>query len=206
MLHLAVVYHVRVVDDTTDDTPRDATDTTEGGLMPTSGGLSVGDAAARLGISKDALRRRIDRKSIEATKADDGTWRVHLAEDPPTPDATTDATTDNTPRDTTPTTALLAEKDARIALLAEQLTIKDRQIQELHVIVQTAQQNERRLLNAGASVEMSKPPSVAPERPHEDDPPLKSASVVPGASQRAREASQHDPPRRSWLARLFGWE
>jgi excisionase family DNA binding protein len=101
--------------------------------------LSVAEAALRLGISKDALRRRIDRKSIKATKVADGTWRVHLATDPPTPDATTTHTPDDKPRDTTPTTALLIEKDARIALLTDQLTTKDRQIHELHVMLQAVQ-------------------------------------------------------------------
>lgn len=162
--------------------------------MSTSVGLSVAEAALRLGISKDALRRRIDRKSIKATKAGDGTWRIHLTEEPPPVDPTTDSTPDDTLRATTPATALLAEKDARIALLTDQLTIKDRQIQELHVMLQTAQRQ------LPASVPE---PSAPHARPSEDESPLQNASAAPGVTGREIDPLL-DKRRRSWWERLLG--
>lgn len=172
-------------------------------------GIPIVEAAAMLGTTPDAIRKRVARGRIPGYKQG-GQWYAVVpvgvgqtdradSQATVTPDILTAPLVDALRDEVDYLRAQVTEKD-------KQLADRTREIQELHVILQTAQQNERRLLSAGASVEMSKPPSAAPERPYEDDPPPQNASVVPGASQREREASQHDPPRRSWLARLFGWE
>jgi len=96
------------------------------------------DAAQALGISLDALRKRIARGTIEATKRD-GRWYVR------TPDGSTST---DPPPDRTPTgpevdvaALALAAQDARIASLETQLAAKDSQIDQLHhLLAQTALQ------------------------------------------------------------------
>ncbi len=88
--------------------------------------LDSTDAAQALGISLDALRKRIARGTIEATKRD-GHWYVR------TPDGSTST---DPPPDRTPTgpevdgaALALAAQDSRIASLERQLEAKDDQLQ-----------------------------------------------------------------------------
>ena len=50
----------------------------EGQDMEGRTGYTVEQAADILGISKDAVRKRIARDTLEATKGEDGTWTVFL--------------------------------------------------------------------------------------------------------------------------------
>ena len=53
----------------------------------TSRGVAIGEAAQILGLTTTAVRKRIRRGSLPATKNADGTWTVHLAPVPPGQDA-----------------------------------------------------------------------------------------------------------------------
>jgi hypothetical protein len=175
--------------------------------------LPIADAAVYLGISKTAMRRRVDRGSVEARKDDDGRWLVHVTDadtsDAPqgTSQGATRDTMDGTPEDTGGFTRdlvavlreQLATKDQQIAEKDRQLAAREREISELHVLLQTSQQNEQRLLSATVP-EATEPPVSAREM--QDG---KSGVVDEKSSQRVTgEASAPSAKRRGFLARLFG--
>jgi excisionase family DNA binding protein len=185
--------------------------------------LTIAEAAARLGVSKEALRSRVQRRRIDAYKDADGQWRVVLPETE-TP-ALDDADASGSPRadaagasgsaappdaaredgsDATGMVALLkdqlAAKDAQIATLHQQLTDRSREVAELHRMLNLEQQSVSRLLPASTT-------SDAPESPVRDyddtmpSSPASSAKASPDGSQRVPEASA---TLRGWFARRFG--
>src|SRR4051794_35277610 len=50
---------------------------------PETGGLTVAEAAAHLGVTPDAVRRRLHRGTLAGEKTSDGQWRVSLPEQTP---------------------------------------------------------------------------------------------------------------------------
>jgi hypothetical protein len=113
------------------------------------GGVGIAEAAVRLGISKDAVRRRVQRGTVTAYKSDDDRWLVLI------PDDEDAGSTGTERRDSTGAARFGDDFATVIATFREQLEVKDqqlaekdRQISELHVLLQTSQQNEQRLLSA----------------------------------------------------------
>lgn len=157
--------------------------------------LTIAEAAVRLGITKEALRTRVRRRQIESFKDTDGQWRVVVPDDAP-PDASDpghDGGAD------TARTGHGYNADAVIAILREQLAEKDRQIRELHVLLQTEKQMTQRLLEAGTAPEATE----SPVRVQDEKVSVESEKTVSGASG---EASAPSAKRRGLLARLFGAE
>lgn len=142
--------------------------------------LPIAQAAERLGISKTAMRRRVERRTVDAIKGDDGQWLVAVPDDA-TPGGTPTGVHRGTPSDTPAVEALTVQ----LAFLQAQLVEKDQQIRELHVMLQTTQ----RLI-----------PATVPDAPHAAESPRAEASVVPGGAQREPEASW-----RRRLRRWMGW-
>jgi len=106
--------------------------------------LNIAAAAVRLGISKQAMRTRVRRGQVTAHKAVDGSWLVTVPDDAPDTssppsDVLQDASNDTPDADHDVPRWRPYDADAVIAILREQLAIKDRQISELHVMLQTAQ-------------------------------------------------------------------
>lgn len=90
-------------------------------------------AARALGISLDALRKRIARGTIEAVK-EAGHWYVRWPDNQPAADRPT-----NRPPDQNHDGKELAAMEARIESLETQLATKDTQIDQLHhLLAQTA--------------------------------------------------------------------
>ncbi len=144
--------------------------------------LPIAQAAERLGISKTAMRRRVERRTADAIKGDDGQWLVAVP-DAATPGDTPTGVRRGTPSDT-PAVEVLT---VHLAFLQSQLVEKDRQIRELHVMLQSAQ----RLI-----------PATVPDAPHPpersgDDESHAEVNIAPGGAQREPEAS--------WRARLRRW-
>jgi len=159
------------------------------------------EAAERLGISIAAVRQRIRRGTLESFKGEDGRWYVRI---PAVPDAIPDGVPSAVSPADDVTRALLDTLRSENAFLRGEIEVRNRElmdrtreVQELHVMLQTAQ----RLI-----------PATVPDAPHppersgDDESPHAEATIVPGGAQRAPAASQRVPPRRSWLARLLGWE
>jgi hypothetical protein len=154
--------------------------------------LTIAEAAVRLGITKEALRTRVRRRQIESFKDTDGQWRVVVPDDasPDGSDIRHDADADTAHAERGYNT------DAVIAILREQLAEKDRQIRELHVLLQTEKQMTQRLLEAGTVPEAVE----SRERPAEEKVPDTAVRSAPGDAQRESAPS---PRRRGRLARLW---
>ena len=84
-------------------------------------GQTVAEVAELLGISRDAVRKRIERGSLEATKGDDGTWTVFLDNDTP----------DQTKQDDSHYWELINDQRQEIAELKEELAKRDAWISNL---------------------------------------------------------------------------
>jgi len=143
-----------------------------------SGG-TIKEAAQLLGISEAAVRQRLLRRTLTSTRQN-GRVFILLPEDRETKSA--DGTPDDTilePGDTPDDT-----RADEVAFLRQQVDIKDRQIGELHVLLQASQ---RQL------------PPVVPStaRDTEQESLMQSAPVAPGGAQREPEAS--------WRVRLRRW-
>lgn len=108
-------------------------------------GITVAVAAARLGVTPDAVRRRLHRGTLAGTKTADGEWRVWLPEgtetgDPPGPrqdDRQDTARTrpDDAPVDIAILQAHLHDLRDQVTFLRDQLDAKDDQIRANQVII-----------------------------------------------------------------------
>jgi hypothetical protein len=139
-----------------------------------------GGAAGRLGITKEAVRKRIHRGTLHADKDADATVRVH---GPPCGMASGTASPES--RD-----VLVAEMRARITGLKEQLD------QE-----RTASAEVRRIL--GALIQRI-PELEAPAEPPGGPQNSEAGSEREGGTPRGGERALSLPEPRSWWKRVFG--
>lgn len=82
-------------------------------------GIPISDAAQIMGVSVDALRKRVQRRSVRAYKGTDGQWRVVLS----SVDATGTPPVAETPSETSEeiaTSAVIGTPDERFARVIEQ--------------------------------------------------------------------------------------
>lgn len=110
--------------------------------------LDIGEAAARLGLSQDTVRKRLQRGKIKGFKAADGAWRVVL-DRPDTPGQQPGhcpGQTGQTPGQ--PNEALVEALRDEIRFLRVQLTARDEEIRRAHVLLQQSQQTATVLLSA----------------------------------------------------------
>jgi excisionase family DNA binding protein len=150
--------------------------------------VTIQEAARRLGVKEDAIRKRIQRGSLRHEKTDEG--RVFVWVDT-TEDATKD-TTEDAYRDTA-WDALLKSKDETIAALREQLEQANERDRENRRIIAALTQRIPEI-EPPASPE----PPGGPERPAE-------GTVEPTPSQEpVRDAQEAAQPPRSWWRRVFG--
>ena len=143
--------------------------------------VTIQEAAQRLGVKEDAIRKRIQRGSLRHEKTQEG--RVFVWVDT-AQDATRD-TTEDTYQDVS-RDAVLAAKDETIAALQEQL----------------AQANERDRENRRiiAALTQRIPAIEAPESPE----PRPATDAPPETSGEAQEATERPEERRGWFRRFFG--
>lgn len=126
--------------------------------------VPIAEAAPRLGLSLAAARKRVQRRQLQAVKQD-GQWYVLLSQDEEAQRPTTASAPSQGRPTTTEAVSQPWELPVRIlerenATLREQLAVKDRQIGELHVLLQQAQ--ARALPPA---TEATTPASTAPQTP-----------------------------------------
>ncbi len=182
--------------------------------MNTSGGawLSVSQAAARLGVSERTVQRRAAAGELRARKTttrDGQKWEIRLGADTPAIGAANIADTlsseqsDSTPQSggTVPPSAaigadtregdlmaaLIAEKDARIADLREQLQAANSALQR----EQSAHAETRRLF-AFSVAALPSPTNVAPD-----------VATTSATTNRPPQHPQRRRPRRLWR---WPWE
>jgi len=108
--------------------------------------LDIADAAARLGLSTETVRKRLQRGKIKGFKAADGSWRVVL---PPLdnpgqkPGQKSNPSPDNRPGGSG---ALVAALRDEVAFLRSQLQVRDEEIRRAHILLQQTQQQATALL------------------------------------------------------------
>ncbi len=155
-------------------------------------GVPMREAADRLGISVAAVRQRIRRGTLESFKGEDGRWYVRI---PIVPNAVPDGVPDGVSPADDLTSALLDTLRSENAFLRGEMEVRNREladrtreVQELHVMLQTAQ----RLIPANV------PTTSDAARADEQGSPRQHTPVAPGGVQREI--------RPSWWRRLFGME
>ncbi len=142
------------------------------------------EAADRLGVSVAAVRQRIRRGTLESFKGEDGRWYVRI---PIVPDAV--SSTDDL------TSALLDTLRSENAFLRGEVEVRNRElmdrtreVQELHVMLQTAQ----RLI-----------PATVPDAPHAAE--RAGDDESPHAETTAPRVPSQREPEASWRVRLRRW-
>lgn len=137
-------------------TPLDSSPDSSPDTSPDS--LDITEAAARLGLSTETVRKRLQRGKIKGHKAADGSWRVFLPPDrqPGQPqDNSPDSSPDSSPDRAAPLVAALRDE---VAFLRSQLQARDEEIRRAHVLLQQAQQQSMALLAAPQQPEPPRPP------------------------------------------------
>ncbi len=169
-------------------------------------GIPIREAAQRLGITVESLRKRAQRGTITAYKVD-GEWFIALSdEQDQARDGRQDGGQDGGQDSSSATTALVEQ----LSFMQRELERRDLEVERLTGMLAESQRTVRLLLPASAGQEQDGGLFVASSQPShrtaEDDPSPQSAPVAPEGAQREIDPLQRVPPRRSWLARLLGWE
>ncbi len=167
-------------------------------------GVPISEAARTLGISKVALRKRVDRGNVEAYKGNDGRWYVVV------PHAVTDATrsypTCVTQQRESPTPdvfvllqAQLQVKDEQLASLARTVEGMQREAEEMRRDHARAEQEWRILLQTSQRLI----PATVPDAP----PPPEQAGnrESPSPQEQTSQRGAQREPAASWRVRLRRW-
>ncbi len=165
---------------TRQDTARDTAMTRPGDRQDTPPGdvFTVAEVAARLGVTPDAVRRRLHRGTLVGTKTAAGEWRILLPDttppgprpDPVTGDRQDTATTrqDAPPGETETLRGHVADLRGEVAYLRDQLAQRSRELaterERSDVIQQLALQRIPVLVPGDDSPQAA--PTAAPERQH----------------------------------------
>ncbi len=147
---------------------------------------TITEAAARLGISKEAMRSRVQRRRVQARKGDDGQWYVILPNDAdasPCPTAAsaspmadaTGAIGYDAPQE--PADTRLVEMREEVRFLRERLQVRDDEIVEIRRDHARAEQEWRILLQ---TAQRQLPANISSGPPHAE-PPAEDQSAVSDA-------------------------
>jgi excisionase family DNA binding protein len=165
--------------------------------------VTIQEAARRLGVKEDAVRKRIQRGSIRHEKAEDG--RVYVWVD-------TTQDTRQTSQDTTQDATQDATQDERLEDLKDQVGYLRRQLDEERearrradtIIAQLARANEeqaRTIRELEAPQEATKVTETVEEAPDRAEEPW---AEEPWAAAGGAQESAQRPQERSWWRRVFG--
>ena len=143
--------------------------------------LSVAEAARVLGVTRDAIHKRIHRGSIEHEKGEDGRFYVYVDISSSELDTSTDESKDKSKVETLE--RLLENQQDRISFLERELERRGDETERLHQIVAG-------LTRATAELSARLPELEAPSEP-------------PGAPEIVTEKPQEPVERRSWWQRMF---
>ena len=149
--------------------------------------VTIRDAAARLGVTEGAIRKRVQRGSINSEMGDDGRVYVYL-------DPYQDASYPESQDDPEP--------------LVEELRDRVRSLERLLDEERVARTEERRRHDTLMAQLMQRIPELEAaqrtEQPREEPPEPRSQPVAPHAGQ-VRPFTNEEPPRRSWWREFFGF-
>ena len=160
--------------------------------------LSVAEAAAVLGVTRDAIHKRITRGSIEYEKGEDGRFYVFVDTSTQRLDSSTDTSKDESKVETLE--RLIESQQDRIAFLEHELERRGDEAERLHQIVAGLTRTTAEL-SARIPQQLETPRDVPPEPPGA----TKTATEEPGSTRpRSSTAEAQEPSeRRSWWRRIF---
>ena len=166
-------------------------DTTGPPGHPSRQRVSVDEAARALGLSVDAVRKRVQRGTIEHEK--DAAGRVRILLDSPNNASTL---RDERPDTTGQASALVAAKDETIEELRDRVRRLERELD-------TRNEEIRRRDHLVAAALERMPALEAPQEPPQS--PTPSPETSEGTTPRPeREEAEEPAQRRPWWRRIFG--
>jgi hypothetical protein len=146
--------------------------------------LSVPEAAERLGVTQDAVRKRIHRNAITWDQDNDGRYYVYLED--------TEDTTRNTYRATRQDSSRDSSHDALITAMQDQIdTLKE----EVADWKEEARRKDHLLAAALERIPAIEPPPDTSSEPRE--------SPATSPQSQGDGGAPPEPERRSWWQRLF---
>ncbi len=161
-------------------------------------GIPIREAAQRLGITVESLRKRAQRGTITAYKVD-GEWFIVPSDEQ---EQERDGRQDNGQDSGSATTALVEQ----LSFMQRELERRDLEVERLTGMLAESQRTVRLLLPASAGQEQDGGLSVESSKPShriaEDDPFPQSAHVAPEGAQREIEAFPKQ--RWPWWMRILG--
>ncbi len=144
--------------------------------------LTVAAAAARLGASQDAIRKRIQRDTIKWDKDDSGRVYVYLYPSEPSQAADQDA--------------VQAESETTVEVLRDQLTY-------LQEIIRTRDEEIRRHQHLLAAA-LERIPALEEATPEPREAPETGSDLRPGVDPQGDDAGADTDVSRPWWRRVFG--
>jgi hypothetical protein len=167
--------------------------------------VTIQEAALRLGVKDDAIRKRIQRGSLEHEKGPDGRVYVYLDASLATAyDGQDNVATWDKTKDTAPD----ATQDALMASLQDQVEYLRSVLQEERDARRRADMIIAQLTQANASLADRVPELDAPAPQRSEDAPEgvkpRSATEGPYAAQE-RPSTEEEPPRRRSWREFFGF-
>jgi hypothetical protein len=152
--------------------------------------LPVADAARIMGISRDALYKRIRRDSVAWERGEDG--RIYVQVDTAT-DAATDAGVDAAMDTSTDQVALIASLEEQVSYLREVIRSRDEELRRREEEYQEESRRKDHLLAAALErIPALEEPSEPRESPETSPAPAEGVEVVP------------EEEERPWWRRWFG--
>jgi hypothetical protein len=157
--------------------------------------LSVAEAARALGVTRDAIHKRISRGSIEHEKGEDGRFYVYVDTSTSGSDMSTHMSKDESKVEALE--RLLENQQDRISFLERELERRGDETERLHQIVAGLTRATAELSARLPELEAPSEPPGAPETTTQK--PEGPEETRPGNGE-VQEPVQH----RSWWRRLFG--
>jgi DNA-binding transcriptional MerR regulator len=156
--------------------------------------LSVAEAARVLGVTRDAIHKRISRGSIEHEKGEDGRFYVYVDTSTSGLDMSADASKDESKIEALE--RLLENQQDRISFLERELERRGEETERLHQIVAGLTRATAELSARLPELEAPSGPPGAPETATEEP---EGEEPRPGTTE-----AQEPVERRSWWRRMFG--
>jgi predicted DNA-binding protein YlxM (UPF0122 family) len=161
----------------------------------------VAEAAEVLGVTRDAIHKRIKRGSIEHEKGEDGRFYVYVDTSTPGLDESVDKSKDESKVEVLE--RLIEGQQDRIEFLERELERRGDETTRLHQIVGGLTQANARLAARVPELEASVSPE-ARESPVSPG-PTETSAPAPGGPREAPERPQADDAAgRPWWRRVFG--
>ena len=163
--------------------------------------LSVAEAAEALGVTRDAIHKRIKRGSVEHEKGEDGRFYVYVDTSTPGLEESVDKSKEESKVEVLE--RLIEGQQDRIEFLERELERRGDETTRLHQIVGGLTQANARLAARVPELEAPASPE-ARESPESPSPTETPPPAVPGGPQAATGAPEAAGERRPWWRRVLG--